>query len=144
MLKKAVFPVIFPIIFQFLFYLVQKEKEGLSPDCMQITRNCFSAGNIFLFQSVTEQDLPGKNPPIAKKTAFFIEGSLCFYLDFRALQIAVAYGSGEGQHIPDVAHTGEVHDTALKAQAEAWASSAASCTSPAWATSGMCCPSPEP
>lgn len=35
------------------------------------------------------------------------------------LQIAVVDGSGEGDHIPDVAHAGEVHDAPLKAQAEA-------------------------
>ena len=35
------------------------------------------------------------------------------------LQFAVADGSGEGQHVPDVAHTGQVHDAALKAKAEA-------------------------
>ena len=32
------------------------------------------------------------------------------------LQVAVADGSGEGKHVPDVAHAGEVHDAALKAQ----------------------------
>ena len=32
------------------------------------------------------------------------------------LQVAVAHGSGERKHVPDVAHAGEVHDAALKAQ----------------------------
>ena len=34
------------------------------------------------------------------------------------LQLAVAHGSGEGQHIADVAHTGQVHHAALEAQTE--------------------------
>ena len=33
------------------------------------------------------------------------------------LEVAVAYGSGEGEDVPDVGHAGEVHDGALEAQA---------------------------
>ena len=36
-----------------------------------------------------------------------------------ALQIAVVNGSGEGNHVADVAHAREIHDAALEAQAEA-------------------------
>ena len=34
------------------------------------------------------------------------------------LQFAVAHGTGEGDGVPDVANAGQIHDTALKAQAE--------------------------
>ena len=48
---------------------------------------------------------------------------MAFLLGFdscdKELQLTVIYGSGEGQYIADVAHAGQIHDAALKAQTEA-------------------------
>lgn len=38
---------------------------------------------------------------------------------FPCLQLAVVYGSGEGDHVADIGHAGKVHNAALKAQPEA-------------------------
>ena len=45
---------------------------------------------------------------------------MCFaVLSFAVkLQFAVAYGSGEGDCVTDVADAGQIHDTTLKAQTE--------------------------
>ena len=47
------------------------------------------------------------------------EKSGFFRTRIKILQFAVAHGSGEGQHVADVAHAGQVHDTALKSKAKA-------------------------
>ncbi len=75
--------------------------------------------DLFLKNRIFSDSIQKNSSCKAKDHAAAVFGKFILPGKGTVLQIAVAHGSGERQHIPDVAHTGQIHDAALKAQTEA-------------------------